>query len=103
MKEKAHQHSPSLSACSAPASKTITSTSTVALSSSASSTTYALRAQLSHLRADCDVSCAKRYSKRMASALKSCTMSGAGDDWITFMGGRGGVGGTGASSGVIGG
>ena len=44
---------------------------------SVSSTTCAMRAQLSRLCADCNVSCAKRSTKRMVAALKSCMMSGA--------------------------
>jgi hypothetical protein len=95
MKDKAHWHSPSLSPCSAPTAETIASASAAALSGSVSSTTCAIHAQLSRLRVDCDVSCAKRSSKRMAAALKSCTMSGAGGDWasggewITVTRGRG--------------
>jgi hypothetical protein len=75
--------------------RTIASASTTALSYSVSSTTCAMRAQLSRLRADCGVSCAKRSSERLAAALKSCTMSGAGGDWasggewITVTRGRG--------------
>ena len=38
----------------------------------------AMRAQFSRLRADCEVSCAKRSNKRTAAALKSCTMLGVG-------------------------
>jgi len=54
------------------------------------STTYAMRAQLSRLRADCEVSCVKCSSERMAAALKSCAMSGAviGES-ITVTQGRG--------------
>jgi hypothetical protein len=54
-----------------------------------------MRAQLSRLRADCDVSRVKRSSKRMAAALKLCTMSRGGGDWasggerITVTRGRG--------------
>jgi hypothetical protein len=50
-----------------------------------------MRAQLSRLSADCDVSCAKR----MAATLKSRTMTEAGGDWasggkwITVTRGRG--------------
>ena len=77
-----------------------------ALSDSVSSTTCAMRTRLSQLRADCSVSYAKRSIKRMAAALKSCTMSGAGDgwasgrEWITVTRGRVG-GGDGASGDVV--
>lgn len=80
MKEEVDWHSPSLSGCSAPTAETIASASAAALSCSVSSTTCTMRAQLSRFRADCEVSCAKRSSKRMAATLKSCTMSGAGGD-----------------------
>jgi len=63
-----------LSACSALTAETIASASTATLSSSVSTRTCTMRA-------DCDVSCAKRSSKRKVAVLKSGMMPGAGGGW----------------------
>ena len=68
-------NSPILSTCSAPTAEIIASARTAILCGSVSSTSCAMRDQLSRLRATCDVSYSRRW---MTAPLKSCTTSAAG-------------------------
>jgi hypothetical protein len=71
MKEKSSQTLTEFIRMFRPTTEAIASAGAAALSGSVLSTTCAMCAQLSRLRADCDVPRSKLSSKRMVAALKS--------------------------------